>query len=95
MLSVRYTRKALSDLDEITAYSTKQWSIRQAEDYLDSLLAACRLISQHPRVGRPFDAGNPSLRRLEHASHVIIYSIVEEQVLVKRIQHKSRLLLPV
>ena len=79
-------------LDEIASFTIENWGVDQAENYVDDLYEICRLIAQHPLIGRPYGSIHPTWRRLEHTSHVVLYSRTRSGITVQRIMHKTRLL---
>jgi toxin ParE1/3/4 len=93
MPNVRYSKKANTDLEDIAAFTFEKWGNDQAERYVDDLYGVCRLIAQQPEMGRSCGAGHPKLRRIEHESHVILYSTTSSSgIIVQRIMHKAQLL---
>lgn len=94
MPSVRYSSRALADLREIGTFIFQTWGESQAEHYLELLEDVCALIGEFPRIGRAYPGSPPNWRRLEHESHVILYSTSRSFTTIQRIQHKNRLLPP-
>jgi toxin ParE1/3/4 len=92
MPTVRYTKRAERDLDEIARFTFEKWGNEQAEIYIRGLYRACRLIAQYPLLGRPCGPSRPKWRRLEHGSHVILYAAATSGITVQRIVHQAQLL---
>jgi toxin ParE1/3/4 len=92
MPHVRYSSRALKDLDEIASYTLNNWGERQTESYLDSLQSICLLLSSKPHMGRPFGPIRPNWLRWEHESHIIFYRILPDGIRVQRIVHQRRAL---
>jgi toxin ParE1/3/4 len=88
---VRYTSRANADIDEIAEFTFQRWGDKQAEAYVDDLYGTCRLIGESPEIGRR-SASRSGWRRLEHESHVILYSLDESGVLIQRVMHRRQLL---
>jgi toxin ParE1/3/4 len=89
--SFRLTKKAFADLREIGQYTQKRWGRDQARSYVIQIRECCQLLAVQPGQGRLFNAGQPSIRRMEQGSHVIFYREQNNGILVSRILHKSML----
>jgi toxin ParE1/3/4 len=85
------TRRAHSDLAEITLYTTDAWGDAQAERYFSLLLNGCDLVAEKPGLGRACDSLGVGLRRFEVGKHVIFYKPDRHGVLISRILHQSML----
>jgi len=86
--TVRFSPKALADLDRIWTYTDKEWGRRQAEEYVRSLHAVLELVAENPRISR--DAGHirPGLLKYPAGSHVIFFRLVKDHINVVRILHQ-------
>lgn len=91
MPSLRYSRDAERDLEEITAFTISTWGIEQAARYIKMLENACGRLSQNPGMGRPCDDILPGLRRMEQGSHVVFYQLDVQGITVFRILHQRML----
>ena len=89
MIKPRYSRLAESDLDEIAAYTIREWGEAQAERYLGELEDCCERLANNSGMGRGCGAVRMGLRRMEQASHVVFYNTDESGIVVERILHKS------
>jgi toxin ParE1/3/4 len=89
MMKLRYSRLAESDLDEIAAYTIRQWGETQAGRYLSELEDCCERLTRNTRLGRSCDAVREGLRRMEQGSHVVFYNTNESGIVIERILHKS------
>ena len=89
MAAYRLTSAARSDLANISRHTINQWSVAQAGKYTSEIQNACELLATNPALGRSDDKIRPGLRRFEHASHVIWYTVSKESLTVIRILHKS------
>jgi toxin ParE1/3/4 len=90
MPRIRYTALAKADLIEIGDITLATWGESQYVRYLDSLDRALSLLMHHPRIGRAYSSPHPNWRRLPHGSHVILYSLDERGVIIRRILHKHQ-----
>jgi toxin ParE1/3/4 len=91
MLKIRFSRRSAADLLEIGAYSIERWGPGRAARYLDDLEACCKLLAEHPSLGRPCDEIRPGLHRIERGSHIIFYRENARGILISRILHKRML----
>jgi toxin ParE1/3/4 len=89
MTSVRLTPQARTDLDDIWAYTAKQWSFDQAEAYMRMLDASFQLLARHPSMGRGIDDIREGYFKFPAASHLLIFRIQKGHVEIVRILHKS------
>jgi toxin ParE1/3/4 len=90
-MTFQYSPLAESDLDDISAWSLKQFGVDQTEAYLLGIEQACVEIARNPLRARLHQGRRPGIRRVEHRSHVIFYSVEQNDVLVTRILHKHML----
>lgn len=78
------------DLNEIEAYIAQDHPAA-AEDVIDGIEAACRLIAEHPRVGRHRDEIELGVMSFPVGSYLIYYTAEENQsVGIARIIHSKR-----
>jgi toxin ParE1/3/4 len=90
MPSYRLSRRADADLDEILAFTVERWGVEQANDYLSGLQALFNLVSSRPMMGRSAAQVLPHLRRVEHISHIVFYTLLPAGIQIERVLHKSR-----
>jgi len=86
----RLTSRAESDLAEIADYTIETFGIEQARRYRDALESCFQMIADNPKLGRSADQLAPKLRRYEHQSHVVFYTIEGQSALIVRVLHESR-----
>jgi len=92
MPGVRYSKRADRDLEEIADFTYEKWGNDQARIYVGGLYRVCRLLAEQPMLGRLAVPDHPKWRRMEHESHVILYSQTRSGITVQRIVHKSRII---
>jgi len=90
-MTFRYSPLAESDLDDISAWSLKRFGFDQTEAYLLGIEQACVAIARNPLRARLHRGRRQGVRRVEHGSHVIFYSVEEDDVVIGRILHKHQL----
>ena len=84
------TPAAQRDLDDIWDYTARTWSPQQASAYLRSLKQALQMIASQPRLAREREDISPPVRIHPFASHLIIYRIEDDHILVIRIVHSRQ-----
>jgi|SRR5262245_47897549 toxin ParE1/3/4 len=87
MNSYALTRRAETDLFDILLFGYEQFGTRQAEAYANELEHVFQLLADNPRMGREAQAIAPGVRRHEHASHIILYEIAPEGILILAVVH--------
>lgn len=83
------TKRAEADLFHIFLFGYEQFGARQAETYATELEHTLQLLADNPRMGREAEAIAPSVRRHEHGSHVILYEISSDGVVILALVHAS------
>ncbi len=91
MTDYRLTRRAEAELLDIFLYGIEQFGLSQAQAYADSMDLCFRLLCQNPRMGRAAVALGEGVRRHEHGSHVVLYELDQDGILVLSILHKRRI----
>jgi len=93
MAEVRWTKTALSDLEEIGDYIAKD-SVRYAELTVSKLFESPNILEKNPRAGKVVpELNNESIRQLVRGSYRIIYHLVDEnQIEILTVHRSSKLL---
>lgn len=92
MKALRFSRKAEQDFDEIAAWTTQNFGPNQAAEYLDGFEATFALLLSHPQIGKWIPHARFHRRSIAHGSHILVYRVLANEILVERIVHKRRLL---
>jgi toxin ParE1/3/4 len=88
-MDVRWTRKALENLDAIAAYIARDNPIR-AGSFVGEIKEKTILLARFPAMGRPGRV--PGTRELVvHENYVVPYRVKDDVVQILRIQHVARL----
>jgi len=89
----RYTLSLLAegDLDDIGAYTRREWGDAQCARYLDQLENACQFLADDSRRGRPCDDIRPGLFRYETGRHVVFFRRLPSGIRVQRFLHDRML----
>jgi toxin ParE1/3/4 len=91
-MRLRYSKRALSDLDEIWVYLAEiSGSVEVADRVLDSITQTLIRRRNNPNLGRKRAADlNPSLRSIPSSRYVVYYRISPDHVEIFRVFHGSR-----
>lgn len=81
----RLTPRALRDLEDIWLYGAEAWSPDQADSEIDTLLSVFETIAAAPMLARERSEFAPPVRLHPHGSHLIVYVLSGEAVVIVRI----------
>jgi toxin ParE1/3/4 len=83
----RLSRKA--DLDVLSIYleGARQFGPAQADRYHNGLEALFDLLAQFPRAAHERDQTEPPVRIHPYRSHVIVYRVLDDDILIIRVRH--------
>ena len=81
----RLSPRVLEDLDDVWRYSAERWPIEQADKYIDELVLIFEMIASVPTLARERSEFTPPVRIHTHESHLIIYTISDEIVVISRL----------
>lgn len=87
MAEYRLSPAAEQDLENIWLYTGRQWSLQQADRYIDMLSAAFAELASSPMIASPCDHIRPGYRRHNVERHVIYFRTVPYGIAVIRILH--------
>jgi len=83
----RLSVRAEADLKDIYRYTLHAFGPRQAERHVRELARTFELIAEYPQSGRVYEG---ETRHFLHGSHIILYRLVEDGVLIGRVFHGAR-----
>lgn len=89
MRSFQLTLAAEEDLLEIELYLTER-SEMATDTFLGDIEAACRLLGEHPGVGRHRDELRAGVMSFPVGSYVVFYTAEDQAVVILRILHGHR-----
>ncbi len=87
--SLKISRRAQQDLDHIWLYTYENWSRKQANKYTIDIFSTLKKAPRNPNIGQYSDYLDTDSRKLNVNSHIIIYSLLKDEILVDRILHQS------
>ena len=91
MAIVQFSRRAESDLLNISKYTLDTWGAAQADHYLSEIEACCNRLAVTPMLGRSCDEVSAGLRRMEQGKHVVFYLEQRKGIWISRVLHQSML----
>ncbi|MDB5661622.1 MAG: plasmid stabilization protein ParE [Cypionkella sp.] len=92
-MTIRLSRRALLDIEDIRAYTIDRWAAGQWLRYFAGLAAAMERIAEDPNCGRPRDLMLMGMRSMPHEKHVIFFLPAKTGVgsaAILRIVHQRR-----
>jgi toxin ParE1/3/4 len=92
-MTIRLSLLALQDIQEIRAFTVKQWGQEQWLRYFAALSSALDQINVDPACGRPRDLMRQGMRSLTFQRHLIFFQSPREpngKTVVLRIIHEKR-----
>lgn len=90
MSKYRLSRLAQHDLEKIWEYTVHEWSINQAEKYIDGLLSGLEAIGEGRIEGKAIDSVLKSYKKVLHGKHYIFFRFSSDHVVeIIRILHVS------
>lgn len=87
-MTYRLRGEAVEDLRGIWSYSEAQWGPAQAEYYLRTVERQLDWIAENPTSGK-LVPGIPGYRQRAAGSHMIIYRLDDQGVIVIRVLHQK------
>ena len=84
------TPEAEIDLEDIWIYTAKLWSVIQADNYIDGLVAKFNLLAAAPLIARERHEFSPPVRVHHYQSHVVIYRVSGGDLQVLRVAHMKQ-----
>ena len=89
MYKVHKSTKAEEDLTGIWMYSLQEWSIEQADKYVDELNAGFARLETNPKLGKSRDDLRPGYFSLVLNEHIAYYIISQCVVRIARVLHSQ------
>ena len=92
-MTIRLSRLARRDLDDIRDYTRATWGRAQWLDYYRGMVEAFERIAADPDGGRDRSLFAPGLRSVNYRSHIIFFARIEAaggEPVILRIVHRRR-----
>src|SRR5690554_564360 len=87
VVEYRLAPAAERDLESIWRYTRQEWSLEQADRYIDILEAAFARLAELPKSAPPCDHIRPGYRRCGVARHMVYFRITDYGIAIIRILH--------
>lgn len=87
MAECRLSPAAERDLESIWTYTVRQWSVEQADRYIDFLTSAFAELADSPMIALACDHIRPGYRRWGVERHMIYFRVTDYGIAVIRILH--------
>ena len=90
MSDFRITRLAQHDLEKIWEYAVHEWSLGQAEKYIDGLLSSFDAIGEGKLQGRAIDSVRKRYKKVLFEKHYVFFRLSQDKVVeIIRVLHVS------
>jgi len=86
-VSYKLSRKAEEDIARVYVEGARLFGPRQAAAYHAGLEQMFTVLAEHPRLARERDEITPPVRVHPYRSHIVIYVIEGDDILVVRVRH--------
>ncbi len=87
-MKYQLTDEADKDVEEILAYSVKNFGVDQTQHYFEALKECIELLADNPNMGHSAEDILPEYLRFPHESHVVFYKKSSPSIIVVRILHE-------
>lgn len=89
-MTYKISNEALNDLEEIWLYTLKNWSVEQADKYIDLLIYDIKHLTKDPTSGKDYESIRKGYFSSRVKSHLIFYKInlKAEELEIIRILHQ-------
>lgn len=88
MPTLRVSKAAGADLENIGKYTQERWGAGKRIEYLDALAAKFETLSQTPTLAAERLDYDPPVRIYHHEKHLIVYAIDDGGILIVRVLHQ-------
>jgi len=88
MKTLRLSRRAKADLQNIWNYTLAEFGETQAETYLSALEEGFNLLLEHSEIGKPADHVRVGYRAFTKDHHIIYYTQTEDHIGVIGVLHE-------
>lgn len=90
MAKYKITRLAQNDLQSIWDYTVKEWSVSQAEKYIDGLLSCFDALATGSASARPIDHIRQGYKKATYGRHLVFFRASQDQMIeIIRVLHVS------
>lgn len=89
-MTYKISREAANDLEKIWFYTYENWSIEQADRYINLIFNDIKLLTNYPNTGKDYSFIRKGYKSLKVKSHLIFYKINQKNNYIEiiRILHQ-------
>lgn len=89
-MTIKISKQASNDLEEIWLYTFENWSVAQADRYINLILNEIDFIANNPRSGKDYSKVRKGYYCSRIKSHLVFYKINQkkQEIQVIRILHQ-------
>ena len=83
--------KATEDIENIWLYTFENWSLEQADRYVNLIFDEIEYLAENPKSGKDYNHIRKNYRCSKVKSHIVFYRIVEKQTEIEiiRVLHQQ------
>lgn len=78
-MSYKISVQASEDIENIWLYTFENWSLEQADRYVNLIFDEIEYLANNPKSGKDFNHIRKNYRSSKVKSHIIFYRLVDEQ----------------
>ncbi len=87
-MNYKISAKAAEDIEGIWLYTFENWSLEQADRYINLIFDEIEYLAVNPASGKDFNHIRKNYRYSKVKSHLIFYRIAEKQLEIIRVLHE-------
>jgi toxin ParE1/3/4 len=87
-MKYKISTKALEDIESIWLYTVENWSITQADRYINLIFDEIEYLSTNQTSGKNFTHIRKHYRYSKVKSHLVFYRFIHKEIEVMRILHE-------
>ena len=84
----RFRALAQADLESIWLHAREQWSVSQADDYVEALIQRFDWLAENPALGKPRDDIKQGYFCFPEGTYLIFYIVKNKQIEIIGIAHQ-------
>ncbi len=78
-MSYKISVKASEDIENIWLYTFENWSLEQADRYINLIIDEIEYLAENPNSGKDFNHIRKNYRGSKVKSHLIFYRLIDKQ----------------
>ena len=87
-MNYKISTKAAEDIEGIWLYTFENWSLEQADRYINLVFDEIEYLAANPASGKDFNHIRKNYRYSKVKSHLIFYRTTEKQIEIIRVLHE-------